>query len=77
MPEPWKLIEQRFQADGDKYVGSSGATCERRGDYAVCTAPWWPFRWILEPVFVEEIGEYGIRAIFCPGFDDDDPRCRE
>jgi len=77
MTEPWKILEKRFQIDGNKYLGSDGVVCEKRGGYAVCTAPRWPFRWILEPVFVEEIGKHSIHPVFCFGFEDGDPRCRE
>jgi len=51
-----------------------GGSCEVRGDYAVCTAPWWPFRWILELIEAWP-GDYGLHAVFC--FDNSDPRCQE
>jgi len=72
-----QVLERAFQKVGDKFVGSRGQECEQRGDYAICTAQWWPFKWILEPVMDEEIGSYSVHAIFCFGHEDDDPRCRE
>ena len=53
-----------------------GGDCEVKNDYVVCRAPWWPFHWVVELIEAGP-GDYGLRAIFCFGNPDDDPRCKE
>jgi len=64
-----ELLKERVSG-----IQSRGGDCEIKGDYALCTAPWFPFRWLVEVVELET-GGYGLRPIICEF--SDDPRCGE